>query len=717
MTPSSQSTEATPAGPASTVPSVDSLIRDRVAAIADQSVDRDDFHRRMAGELLEHFRGGLIAVLANHLPGPMLMVADEQLAKRISHQDLSDRLQTAAVAPVACNVGLVPSPTDATAGATSVTAPAGSPLDSMARGLRIEISPEPARAAWLLMYPYQSCPPAVTQVEDLRELKCYGDAARQIIPRFPEPRSSDAATDGAPQPSRVHPGMTEQTLATAQDPAMAMNRSLGLFHRDLNLNATCYRIANESRRLLKCDRTTVLIARGRRFRVAAVSGVAVVDQRGNAVTRVEQMVDTAVVMSRPLIVPSSDPLPPQIQTPLDDYFDETGVTSAIILPLHSPTEPGEDVDESTHFDPFIGDGPCIGVLVLEYFTGQVPSTIESGMSVVGVEATLALRNSLEHHSVFGLRLWKSIGGLLGGRRLPWVMLASLVGVCLLIAAMVIKVDHHVIANGSAEPTLRRDVFASIDGIVKKLHVRDGQSVKAGDVLFELENAELDSRAESLTGELETALSRLASIQAVRLGSQADPAQSGRLAIELRQVEGELAGLRGQQTILDTQRQALIITSPIDGTVVGWQLEQRLTNRPVSRGNSLASVVDPSGPWSLKLNIPDRDVGDVIEAAQTDPNLSIQFAVATLPEASYLAKLDHLATASRLNKEGQHVVDADAVVVVHPNDVENYDAFDIDSMRSGADVTAKIACGRRTALRSWFGDVFDFVQRNILFYVN
>jgi hypothetical protein len=96
-------------------------------------------------------------------------------------------------------------------------------------------------------------------------------------------------------------------------------------------------------------------------------------------------------------------------------------------------------------------------------------------------------------------------------------------------------------------------------------------------------------------------------------------------------------------------------------------------------------------------------------------LPVRFAVATQPESSYAATLTSIATASRKNEFGDHVLDATAHVSIAASDAEGLDRFRPDQVRGGADVRAKIACGRRSILGSWFGDVVDFAHRNVLFY--
>ena len=442
------------------------------------------------------------------------------------------------------------------------------------------------------------------------------------------------------------------------------------------------------------------------------------------------------------MLPGDEPLPPQIQEPLDTYLDETGVLTAVMLPLHAPSTDDDDegIDADT-VNPFEGSGDIIAMMCLEYFSGEPVAPLGPATTLVASEAMVSLRNAQEHEQVFGLKLWKSIGGLTRHGKFPLMVAGGLLFVGLIVASLIIQTEHHVIATGSVEPAQKRQVFASVDGVVKKILATDGKKVQAGDPLFELENADLESRAETLFGEIQTATKRLSSIQSVRLSSAGDSTQSGRLALEERQLTSELANLRAQQELVRRQQKDLVITSPISGTVIGWQLQRRLVDRPVSRGNLLVSIVNHDGPWSLRLQVPDHDAGPVLEAFRGKGDLPIKFAVATNPNASFAANLKDVSTAARLDANGEHVIDATAMVPwldaktsIDDNASEtntslaggvgaagfsngdgDLDAFDPQNVRIGADVTARIACGKRSIMRSWFSDVFDFVNRNVLFY--
>ena len=691
-----------------------SEINAQVHQCASDSTTQSEFLRLLASAMADSFDAGIIAVESAQWAGPMMFVKDESLAKSVDRDTIMTLLQNAAVVPIAADVNLQTPTIDGT---------------DKTRALRVELCESPSRAAILLIYGLAAQPSATDQLYDLKQLDLYVDSIRNEMMSVPvDALNRDIA-------------VSSEGVAGA----LRNRQTLCLFHRDLDIDSTAYRIANESRRLLKCDRTTVLIPKGKRFRVQAISGVSVIDKRSNSIKAVEELATRAAVLSRPIMLPGDEPLPPQIQEPLDTYLDDTGVTTAVMLPLHAPSTDDDVVGiDADTVNPFEGAGDIIAMMCLEYFAGEPVAPLGPATTLVATEAMVSLRNAQEHEQVFGLKLWKSIGGVTRHSKFPLMVAGSLLFVGLIVASLFIQTEHHVIATGSVEPAQKRQVFATVDGVVKKILATDGKKVQAGDPLFELENADLESQAETLFGEIQTATKRLSSIQSVRLSSAGDSTQSGRLALEERQLTSELANLRAQQELVRRQQKDLVITSPISGTVVGWQLQRRLVDRPVSRGNLLVSIVNHDGPWSLRLQVPDHDAGPVLEAFQGKGDLPIKFAVATNPNASFAASLKDVSTAARLDANGDHVIDATAMVPlidakasvddnatetqvslaggVGSFDVEKFaigdgdlDTFDPQNVRIGADVTARIACGKRSIMRSWFSDVFDFVNRNVLFY--
>jgi multidrug efflux pump subunit AcrA (membrane-fusion protein) len=282
-------------------------------------------------------------------------------------------------------------------------------------------------------------------------------------------------------------------------------------------------------------------------------------------------------------------------------------------------------------------------------------------------------------------------------------------VSLFAAALFIQVDYKITATGTLEPAVVQNLFATTDGVVTRLHVQDGEFVEKGDLLIELENAELQRQSEEIAGEIYTATEKLAAINAamtsVRIArSEASLGESN--AIERRQLETQLKSLKAQQAVVLAEKERLAIRSPIAGQVIGWRLSQRLEQRPVSRGHRLFSVVDVNGPKVLKLQVPDRDSADVLQYAEsTDGPLAVNFILAAEPDQSRAATVVEIASATRVDDQGLNVLDVMA----------NIPDQTLDTSKMGTDVTAAIHCGRRSIMATWFGDVARFYHRHVRFY--
>ncbi len=481
-------------------------LREHVLGLAEGIDDSQELFTRIALDLHTTFGAAIVLLQSPQWDGPIIRSTNQDLMQRLDGEVVDALLANATPTPISCDVPLMPT--------SSMESP---------RALRVELASSPAPVAALIIHARHHCPSALKQVEDLRQLRLYAETTRELAANL-------SATFNAGDSSA-------DKRACGNRPAALSNglRPLSSFHSSLDLSETCYRITNESRRMLDCDRVTLLVRRGTHYRVKSVSGVAVVDRRSNHVRAIEVLARAAAVLDRTLEIPSEDALPPQVQEPLDHYLDESDVASAILIPL-GPDLASAANDDSARRAP--NQSRPLGILVLESFSGVSPadsghgdSATSANIEALANEAGIALGNAIEHSSIFGLTVWKTLGRLLHSNRLP--MFVAVVG---LVAALIVascwwSVDHYVVARGAAEPAGRRDLFAAIDGSVAQLHVQDGQPVTKGELLIQLENPELENQVESIAGQIQTAVGRLASIQALRLSENTNASQSSRLVLE------------------------------------------------------------------------------------------------------------------------------------------------------------------------------------------
>ncbi len=502
-------------------------------------------------------------------------------------------------------------------------------------------------------------------------------------------------------------GLLSDTSLPAEGPDTGLSSThrqrLREFHRSLDPQAVARTVAAETPWLIGCDRTAVLLAHGKRFRLTGVSGVAVVDRRGQAATMMERLCQAAMATGQPLIYSASHEQAPQIDERLQPYLDSSGIQSGMLLPLYAPASSQSQVDSKVQ-------GKLLGAIAIENFTGEPIEAMTPRMQQVCDEAAVALNNAFLHRSVFLLPLWQWIGTLLSPA-LRYKTLAILLALAAAIAAsLLIQTDYKVVANGVIEPASVQDVFAPADGQITRLHVQDGKVVKKGDLLIEIESADLLQKAEEIAGQLYTTQQKLAAIDSVLTSgnrkSGANERDANDLTIERRQLQAELSSLEAQQAVIQAEQQRLRVVSPIDGQIIGWRLSQRLNQRPISRGHRLFSIMDTAGANQLRLEVADRDSSD-LKLAHDDAvePLAIDFVLATEPDQTHQALLRDVAHSLRVTEEGSNVLDVIGTV----NEDQRMAAH------IGAEVTASIHCGRRSLLAAWFDDVCKFYHQRIRFY--
>ncbi|MEZ6119195.1 MAG: HlyD family efflux transporter periplasmic adaptor subunit [Pirellulaceae bacterium] len=489
---------------------------------------------------------------------------------------------------------------------------------------------------------------------------------------------------------------TADRLSLGKHSSATTTVSLSTFHHGLNVRQTAYNIANEGRRLVQADRSAVLLKKGKRYKVEAVSGQSEIQHRAALVRCLRTLVQKALVNEQPFLYPSNEELAPQLETALQEYLDLAHIRKLVIQPLHRRHKAD-------------ATGPIIGALVTEWIQIEhVRADSLQHLQAVQDDAELGLTNSLEHSQVFLLPIWKTIGKLLS-QAYRWKTLATTIAVAGLIAALfVIPTDLEMEASGSLQPSQQRHVFVRTEGTVANVLVQHGDTVRAGDVLVTLQNAELERQADELLGQVQTASQKLTSIKATRLAPNRTDADAVRrdnqLASEEAQLVLEIEHLQRQHQLVQQQQDELQVRSPIDGEIATWDVQQLLDGRPVQRGQELLTIVNPNGPWQLELELADHNVGPVLSAAKQSPDLNVEFILGTRPEHKQLAKITRIAQAASVNQDDQTVVQ----VIAQPLDLE--DAL----LRTGADVRARIQCGKSNLAKVWFRDVMRFVHQKILF---
>jgi len=479
-------------------------------------------------------------------------------------------------------------------------------------------------------------------------------------------------------------------------------------HASLEPRATAYTIANEGRRLIECDRVSVAIRRGRKCMIEAVSGQDLVDRRSNTVRLLGDLATAVVASGEPIwYMGDTTNMAPQVEDALQAYVDEAHSKTVAVIPLKRP-EPTEEKDP----DEYSEETAPVGALIVEQIEStKVAAKMRQRVEVVAQHSSVAMANAVEHQSLFLMPLWRALGKsrwLVRARTLPKTVsigAAVLVG---LLCLIFVPADFKLYAKGTLEPVERRDVFAQASGNVEEVYVKHNEHVVAGQLLARLRNTELGVQMEKVRGERDATRASLMKIQR-------EMVEGKRLTIQER---NELSGLRLEQqrrlealqaqlALYELKQKDLEVRSPMEGTVVTWDLYNKLIHRPVQQGQVLMRIADPRGDWQLELHMPEDRMGYLARYQQEmGEALYVRYVLATDPGTEHEGWIREVSLSAEVH--GDEGVSVPIKVAIDKHDLKP------EHIRPGATVSAKVYCGRRAIGFVWFHDLVAFVQSRILF---
>lgn len=480
-----------------------------------------------------------------------------------------------------------------------------------------------------------------------------------------------------------------QTFATFREFAREI-------HQQLDLQQTSHQIANESQRLLECDRTMLFVIEPWSVRLGAASGVFSPDQRSLSlkllrnlvkdVAREPQVIEFTAAESSDSIHDTTNPHRRQL---FDDYQKESKVHRLILLPLPFEEKKGSDKQN-------------VGILAIEDFEERTVADRPRRMAWIAEQTGPAIHHCQQWQRRGLKGIFSDVRGVL--RTFGWLISLAIL-IIAGIALTTISTDFTIAADGVLQPVNRRYVFAPETGRIAKLAITNEQPVKKDQFIARFENPELIIRRDTLQGDKLTAETELDSVIAQRLQNRFSSNSNGKsneeLAAEEKELKQKIENLKGQIQLLDDRIARMTVNSPIAGRVFKWDLERTLEGRTVQQGDRLILVADTEGDWNIVLDISDRDVNHVTNAQRGSDNpIKVRYVLGTSPDEEYEAELGKIAAATELTSEGKFITRATVPI-------DNT----LAGIRPGSSVHARIYCGRRSVGYVWFREVIEFLQRN------
>ncbi len=269
----------------------------------------------------------------------------------------------------------------------------------------------------------------------------------------------------------------------------------------------------------------------------------------------------------------------------------------------------------------------------------------------------------------------------------------------------IQKDFNLTAEGTLEPTVRQQVFASIDGEVVAVHVQRNTKVTKGQLLVELRNPDIDMQLEELQGQYNSTMAERAKV-AGQLFGDLEAAEKVALTGQLSELKTKLISLSKKLELQKKRRDQLMITAPIDGVVTTWDVEETLRSRPVMTGQVLMEVADLDQPYALELELPEKREGHLDHYVMANGNpqeLQVTYILATDPTMDALdATLPVESISRRADSHEEHgaiiemeaIPDQDPLLKLKPS--------------PGASVIAKVRCGRASSGFVFFHEIWEWL---------
>ncbi|MBB76780.1 MAG: hemolysin D [Planctomycetaceae bacterium] len=514
-----------------------------------------------------------------------------------------------------------------------------------------------------------------------------------------------------------------------------------LVHNQLDLGETCFTAVNEGRRLIGCDRVCVCIKRGRKCNVMAISGQDTIESRSNIVQALNQLATKVAATGEPLWYEGEkEDLPPQIEDALDEYVEESYAKAVAVLPLRRP-----DPDQQLTRNQAAGkpaenpeDREIIGALIIEQIEIDLPpEVVTPRVDLVYEHTARAVSNALTHDGILLMPLWRMLGRsrvITQARNLPKTLSAAVLVIVLALVLCLVQADFNMKCEGTLQPTAKRDVFANETGEIKVVYKKHGDPVQAAPAtelapeqietyaLLEIENPDLQVQFEDVVGELNQARSQLLAVESSLLGNRRGMTREerSRLAAQMEQLKGQVRSLEEQRELLKQKMDRLVVYSPIAGQVITWDVEGLLLGRPVQAGQVLLTVaktgvgeagyVPEAADWELEIEMPERRIGHVLAAQARDEALPVRYILASAPDREHLGKV----AAKNDIQSRADVVDREAGPSVRIRvSITKEDLAQMD-LRPGMSVTAKVYCGQRAVGYVWLHEVWEWIERKVLF---
>ena len=471
-------------------------------------------------------------------------------------------------------------------------------------------------------------------------------------------------------------------------------------HRARTVHEVALTAVNEGRIIIGCDRMALAFKRGTKTEIVAISGQERVVTRSKLVGAMTELAETLLPIAKPFVFDGDyEALPSEVQRPLLQYMRESGSQRLETAPLLVKADATDGSDAEPRFE------PC-GILLIDAFQSHTLPIDPAEMQAFSSHVALALVNACRYEQSTTLlhRAMRRFFAPSETRNLRQAAVYAILVFITLIGLAVVPMKHSVSASGRLLPVRRHVIFAPTEARVVEVLVDTNQRVTKGDILLRLSSERLESELLAARHQLDQKKQLLTTLQAQAGAKSEAPSDVDqiRLSGSIAQTRVEIESLARRLELLQAEARDLEVRSPIAGVVATFDPRRMLQNRPVPKGEELLEIMDGSGPWELRLDLPAERAGALLQsqAASGESRSTVSFKLAAQPQQAFTGVLRHIGTRTNVDGDSQLVVPLEVDVSVS----------DIPSPVAGAEVLARVDCGYQPLWFVLLGDVVNFFRR-------
>lgn len=200
----------------------------------------------------------------------------------------------------------------------------------------------------------------------------------------------------------------------------------------------------------------------------------------------------------------------------------------------------------------------------------------------------------------------------------------------------LPVRQTVLAPAEVVPVDAMAITAALDGVVKTIHVRPNQAVKAGDLLFSLDDTTLRNRLEITRKSVAVADAELTAATQLSFDNSRSKSDLSALTGRAKEKRAELAAVQAQLERVDA-------VAPYDGIAVFGDPDE-WKGRPVITGERIMLLANPDKPGML-IHLP------VADALALDPGSEVKLFLTVQPLSPISGQITETSYQAILSPDG------------------------------------------------------------------